>query len=57
VLKLDDICEALSMCIQSGSLPTGADEKLKHIANLVVFISFLVRNTSDFELRAQVLEL
>jgi len=57
VLKLDNACEALSVCIQSGSLPTGADKKLKRIANLVVFISFLVRNTSDFELQAQALEL
>jgi len=36
VWKLDDACVALSMCIQTGSLPTGAHEKLKRVANLVV---------------------
>jgi len=36
VLKLDDACEALNVCIQAGSLPTVAHEKLKLVANLAV---------------------
>jgi len=36
VLKLDDACEALNVCIQTGSPPTGAHERLKLVANLAV---------------------
>ena len=38
VLKLDDACEALSMCIQTGSLPPGVDQRLKSVVALVVWI-------------------
>jgi hypothetical protein len=38
VLKLDDACEALSMCIQTGSLPPGVDQRLKRVVALVVWI-------------------
>ena len=48
ILKLDDACEALSACIQTGSLPPGVDQRLKRVMALVVWIiTFCSRYAAD----------
>jgi len=48
ILKLDDACEALSTCIQTGSLPPGVDQRLKRVMALVIWIiTFCSRYAAD----------